>query len=1263
MPVTARGSGGLGAGACIPGGGVIAFLVRLLWAVIAKVYVYAISPFFGSKRLMFFEVKFMGTHARALLDSGASDCFISRRFASRLGLKGCPLVSPMVATYANGESSAISSCIPSAILRLAGRKIVVKLLIADISDDLILGQTFLRTYNPIINWREGRLTMLLSEGGSFSVLECPTGPKRQAPLNLVNTLLTKCQVKRLARRGCPVFAVSVRRIATLNGAASEPLHPLAPNWVRPVLDQFERVFKEPSGLPPVRPLVHTIPLQHGAPTPAQAAYRMSGPELLELRKMLSDLLEKGWISPSSSPYASPVLFVKKADGSLRMCVDYRQLNRYTTPNRYPLPSIDCLFEQLSGAQYFSKIDLFSGYHQIAIAEADRVKTAFITRYGLYQYNVMPFGLSGAPGTFSRLMMEIFRPLVDRGVVVYLDDVLIYSRTREEHLALLHQVFTILDQNKLFAKASKCIFGVSEVTFLGHVISHGQIRPMEDKLAAIKSWPVPSSINEVQQFLGLSNYYRRFIQNYSTIAHPLTELTKHTKSIKDWDDACTIAFNTLRDKLCTSPVLKLPDMQRPFFIHTDASDFAMGAVLQQYGDDGFLHPTEYFSRKFSPAERNYSVQDKELATIIAVAKKYRHLMDGATFFTDHESLTRFFKLKNLVGRQARWLETLQGLDITIQYVPGKTNVPADALSRRPDLRVATLRVDHVASVANFIRSQYQNEGVLSFTEGDTMTVPSPLQSSLIFVAHDACTTPTTQNVCSLISSAGFQWEDMQRDITYYVTQNARCNNVSVSSVSGDFLSRIREASRDPSFVSQMKRLPKGMADYVNGLYYKSGLVWIPNNQQLRLDIIEQAHIDSGHAGHRQTLDRLNRKVYWVGMSTDVSRFCKFCHSCQTNKHSTQVKPGLLHPMPVPTSKFQIIGMDFIVELPECDGMNCLLVVVDHLTKFCWAFPCKTNITAAQCADMLYEKLFSTHGLPSMIVSDRDTRFTSSFWEHLTSRLQVKLHRGTAHHPETDGAVERTNQLLEQLLRCASSSVGADWVQKLPSVLLSLNTNVSSSTKFSAAHLMFGYTPRSILDIEFPNARDNEPAAVTEMLDKMRSDLQDAQKNLAEAKADQKHFADKHRRDVPSFNNGDLVLLSSKHLRLSGPKKFWPRWVGPFPVEGMSGKLSYKLKLPEVYSRLHPVFHVSLLKPYHAADNSVAHVIPPLHLDDGTEQREVQAILDHKFVGKPRRLVFNIYWKGMPVSDATWEPVENLGGCDELLESYITLHNLQKFAYWH
>lgn len=813
------------------------------------------------------------------------------------------------------------------------------------------------------------------------------------------------------------------------------------------------------------------------------------------------------------------------------------------------------------------------------------------------------------------MNTLLREFLDKGIIVYLDDILVYTKTREEHLLLLQKLFEKLGDNKFYAKRSKCSFGQDATEFLGHEVSASGIRPLHDKLAAIQSWPKPTSVTEVQQFLGLANYYRRFVPKFAEVSAPLTELTKKTSSIDNWDGSCDKAFADLKHLLTSTPVLRLPDLSQPVYINTDASNFAISAVFQQRGEDGSLHPVLYWSRKLSPAEQNYDTREREMLSIVNIAKTFRHYLDGATFFTDHDTLKRFQTQKQLTGRLARWMSIVQDLNIEIKHIAGKDNIVADALSRRPDFK------DKESSYQPVVDNEYFN----GFNNDAELRAPK------INPADGASNT-----VVNL-------------------------NSISSTQVSGDMISHLQSyAWREDELLTVSN---DGEVFRENNCYKVrvrgEKLFLVPPIDQLRLDIIEQAHVDAGHAGRAKTYARLREKVFWRGMAKDVQRFCKYCHVCQVNKSSNQPKPGLLHPLPVPEGKFHTVGIDFIVELPVCEGFNCLVVVIDHLTKYVWAYPCTTALTAAQCADLLYEKLFSIYGLPHTIVSDRDSRFTSSFWEQLMQRLNVKLHRSTAHHPETDGATERANQMIEQLVRCSSAAVGADWVPKLPGILLSLNTNVSRSTGYSPAQLMFGYQPRNVLDLELPTVEQSGTA--DEVLQKMRSDLEAAQKHLEQAKADNKRFADRNRRDVPDFTVNDLVLLSTKHLRLTGPRKFCPRWVGPFTVLKKVGALSYKLQLPEAYSRLHPVFHVSLLKPYYAADKSVAHIIPPL-LEDDEETYEVQAILNHKFVGRPRRLVFQIYWKGFPLEEATWEPPESLTGCTELLQAYLNLHNLQKYVYW-
>ena len=454
---------------------------------------------------------------------------------------------------------------------------------------------------------------------------------------------------------------------------------------RSVLSSYKDVFPEelPPGLPPSREVDHRIELVPGAVPPSRPTFRLSATELVELKKQLEELTKSGFIQPSKSPFGAPILFVKKKDGTMRMCVDYRALNNITIKNSYPLPRVDELFDRLQGARYFSKIDLRSGYHQIRIADEDVPKTAFRTRYGHFEFLVLPFGLTNAPGTFMHLMHEAFRPFLDDFVLVFLDDILIFSKTLEEHEAHVRKVLETLRKQKLYAKESKCEFFKTEVEFLGHLVGRNGVRMMEDKVKAVAEWPTPTNVRDVRAFLGTAGYYRKFIKDFSAIASPITELTK--ESVKfDWTPKCQEAFVRLKSAMQQGPVLALPDPSLPYVVHTDASGFAVGAVLMQDQGKG-LQPIAFLSKKMLDAETRYPVHEQELLAIIHALSSWRHYLSGRKFkvMTDHKSLQYFKTQPQLSGRQSRWKDVIANFDFDIEYIEGKSNPVADGLSRRPD----------------------------------------------------------------------------------------------------------------------------------------------------------------------------------------------------------------------------------------------------------------------------------------------------------------------------------------------------------------------------------------------------------------------------------------------------------------------------------------------------------------------------------------------------------------------------------------------------
>jgi hypothetical protein len=430
-------------------------------------------------------------------------------------------------------------------------------------------------------------------------------------------------------------------------------------------------------MPPDRDIEFAIELQPRTAPISKRPYRMRPAELVELKKQLQELLDKGFIRPSTSPWGCPALFVKKKDESLRLCVDYRPLNAVTIKNKYPLPCIDVLFDQLVGAKVFSKIDLRSGYHQIKIRASDIPKTAFSTRYGLYEYLVMSFVLTNALAYFMYLMNSVFMPELDKFVVVFIDDILVYSKNEAEHAEHLHIVPQRLRDHRLYAKLSKCNFWLKEIKFLGHTISQDWVSVDPEKVQEVMDWKPPTTVRQIRSFLGLAGYYRRFIPDFSRISKPMTELLK--KRVKyEWSQKCEDAFHTLRQQLTTAPVLAQPDNTKSFEVYCDASGTGLGCVLMQ--DNRVI---AYASRALRPHERNYPTHDLELAAVVHALKIWRHYLMGAhcNIYTDHKSLKYIFTQVDLNMRQRRWLELIKDYDLEVHYHPGKANVVADALSRK------------------------------------------------------------------------------------------------------------------------------------------------------------------------------------------------------------------------------------------------------------------------------------------------------------------------------------------------------------------------------------------------------------------------------------------------------------------------------------------------------------------------------------------------------------------------------------------------------
>ncbi|KAJ3689395.1 hypothetical protein LUZ61_018559 [Rhynchospora tenuis] len=530
--------------------------------------------------------------------------------------------------------------------------------------DLILGMDWLSQHGPMmIDWDTGKL-QLHNHG---QVIEL-TVQQEVAEVKLCQAM---CDPVKEQQRGNMLVVAHIYCVQPTKILEEKSVCP----QLQPLLQQFSEVFSEPSSLPPQRTIDHHIPLKPETTPVSMRPYRYSYFQRMEIEKIVEELLSSSFIRPSTSPYSSPVLLVKKKDDSWRLCIDYRQLNESTVKNKYPIPIIDDLLDELRGARYFSKIDLRSGYHQIRMADSDIFKTAFRTHNGHYEFVVMPFGLTNAPATFQTLMNNLFKPYLRQFVLVFFDDILIYSKTMSDHVVHVEKALQVLADNRLFAKLSKCEFGVSHIEYLGHIISEEGVATDPHKIDSMINWPVPTTVKELRGFLGLTGYYRKFVKNYGSIAKPLTELTK--KNAFKWNPQAQQSFENLKKAMTEAPVLTLPDYTKQFVIETDASALGMGAVLMQDNK-----PVAYLSKSLGLKNQALSTYEKELLALITAVKKWKHYLLGQPFVikTDQISLKHLLEQRVTTALQNKGLCILLGLDYTIEYKKGKENKVADALSR-------------------------------------------------------------------------------------------------------------------------------------------------------------------------------------------------------------------------------------------------------------------------------------------------------------------------------------------------------------------------------------------------------------------------------------------------------------------------------------------------------------------------------------------------------------------------------------------------------
>ena len=734
---------------------------------------------------------------------------------------------------------------------------------------------------------------------------------------------------------------------------------------------------------------------------------------------LGQMLAAGVVEPAVSEWAANVVLAKKKDGSLRFCIDYRQLNDRTRKDSYPLPRIDECLDALTGAGWFSTLDLRSGYHQVKLSPGDADKTAFVTRRGIFRWKVMPFGLCNAPATFQRLMDIVLSGLNFEACLVYLDDVIIFSSNTEQHLERMRQVFQRMREANLKLKPSKCNLLRRTVSFLGHVVTTDGIAVDPSKVQEVATWPTPQKLRDVRAFLGLCAYYRKFIRGFSLVATPLFALTRKNHTFV-WGDDCQAAFDRLKVALTTAPVLSLPVDNAIYTLDCDASDLGIGAVLSQRIDEE-ERVIAYGSRLLSTAERNYCVTRKELLAVVYFVKLYRQYLLGRRFVlrTDHAALRWLQRTPEPIGQQGRWLEQLAEFDFEIIHRPGRRHGNADALSRKP-----CRQCDEAEIEVSLLRGVIETSQTESVSESVTLEQAQRDDPDLRLVRswlEAGAEVPSLQDILTESETVKVYW--YQRDALY---------------LKDDVLHR---------------RTPEGVEQ-----------VLVP--RALREKFMRLAHtgVTGGHLGVRRTRCQVRRRAYWVGWSSEVKRYCAQCGRCCQYRRGPPPRQGPLQPLPC-GEPWERLSVDITGPHPRSRrGHVYILTMMDNFSKFVEAVPL-SNQEASTVAKALVETVIVRYGVPLQILTDQGTNFESNLFKEMCRLLEIDKVRTTSYHPRCNGLIERFHRTLNAMLAKVVSTHQRDWDEMLPYVMAAYRASNHEVTGFSPNYLVFGRENRAPLDVVF------------------------------------------------------------------------------------------------------------------------------------------------------------------------------------------------------
>lgn len=894
--------------------------------------------------------------------------------------------------------------------------------------------------------------------------------------------------------------------------------------VRSLLLKYESVFATAvNDLGCTNLITHDIPLMDDVPI-RQRYRRIPPSDYDEVKAHIRQLLEGQIIRESCSPYASPTVLVRKKDGSLRLCVDYRLLNAKTRRDAFPLPRIEESLDALSGAKWFSTMDLASGYHQVPVTEQDIKKTAFCTPFGLFEFQRMPFGLCNAPSTFQRLMERMFGDQHCQSLLLYLDDIVVFSSTVDDHISRLDLVLSRLQREGLKVKLEKCQFFKEEVQYLGHVISPAGVSTDPKKIAAVKDWQTPSNATELRSFLGFASYYRRFVEGFAKLASPLHRLVADLTGTKNqrgrgvalqgaWTEQCQESFEGLKAKLVSSPVLAYANFLIPFILEVDASHGGLGAVLSQE-QDGKIRPIAYASRSLHPAEKNYSSMKLEfLGMKWAMTEKFREylLCQSCVVWTDNNPLS-YLQTAKLGATEQRWVSQLSAFNYTIRYRPGRTNQNADALSRQSNLpAVVDLPAQAGTSLPVTMQQATWARPAQTATQAAVAALPERSNADLVAL----------QTADPSIGALLLFWQEQRRP-----------GRVEKEGLPPETLGLLKQWDRlvlEDGLLHRVYRRPDGGSE-VHQLV-------LPDC--LREEVFHQLHHNHGHQGAERTTELIRQRCYWPGMGQVIKRWCQLCERCSLSKDT---QPRVRAPMGhlLAGKPNQILAIDFTFLEPARDGREQVLVLTDVFSKFTQAIPTRDQ-RASTVAGILVKEWFYKYGVPARLHSDQGRNFESTIIQQLCAMYGITKSRTTPYHPQGNGQCERFNRTLHDLLRTLPVEQKHRWPEHLPQLLFSYNTTPHQSTGVSPFLLMFGREPQ--LPVDFLLGRVVEPATgevcewVLEHQWRLQIVMAGARERMRAAAAQRKVRADE-RAQEEVLPEGQLVYLRDHSNR--GRNKIQDAW---------------------------------------------------------------------------------------------------------------------------